>query len=204
MPSPSVVEPRTSAKRIATSTSAPPGARLSQQRVQRFGFLGEGRKPAMRNIRPPMPPNGLLQTLHRGFDGTARNMRREIASGRCPSVSSFSQPGSAMTRPYMSRSGPMRRLLTIPISHFCEKARWALDRAGLDYREERHAQGIHQVMAKRAGGGKTVPVLVADERIFPESEDVLRYADRHLPPKRRLFPEDGEDVVAVSRWLDDG
>jgi hypothetical protein len=28
--------------------------------------------------------------------------------------------------------GAVRRLLTIPISHFCEKARWALDRAGLD------------------------------------------------------------------------
>jgi hypothetical protein len=24
------------------------------------------------------------------------------------------------------------RLVTIPISHFCEKARWALDRAGVD------------------------------------------------------------------------
>src|SRR3954451_24869544 len=90
----------------------------------------------------------------------------------------------------------MRRLLTIPISHYCEKARWALDRAGVDYREERHAQGIHQVMAKRAGGGKTVPVLVADEGVFPESEDILRYADRHLPDERRLFPEDDGDVVA--------
>jgi glutathione S-transferase len=98
----------------------------------------------------------------------------------------------------------MRRLLTIPISHFCEKARWALDRAGLDYREERHAQGIHQVAARRAGGGRTVPVLVAEDGVFAESEDIVRYADRHLPPERRLFPEDDEDVVAVSRWLDAG
>ena len=29
------------------------------------------------------------------------------------------------------------RLVTIPISHFCEKARWALDRAGVDYVEQR-------------------------------------------------------------------
>ena len=33
-----------------------------------------------------------------------------------------------------------RRLLTIPISHYCEKARWALERAGLAYREERHVR----------------------------------------------------------------
>src|SRR3954449_2192817 len=108
------------------------------------------------------------------------------------------------SRHRLSGSEPMRRLLTIPISHFCEKARWALDRAGLEYREERHAQGIHQVAARRAGGGRTVPVLVADDGVFPESEDIVRYADRHLPPERRLFPEGDEDVVAVSRWLDAG
>ena len=54
----------------------------------------------------------------------------------------------------------MLRLVTIPISHYCEKARWALDRAGIGYREERHVQGIHQLAARRAGGGITVPVLV--------------------------------------------
>jgi glutathione S-transferase len=98
----------------------------------------------------------------------------------------------------------MRRLITIPISHFCEKARWALHRAGLDYREERHIQGVHQLAAKRAGGGITTPVLVADEGVFGESEDILRYADTHLPAERRLFPEDDEEIVALSRWLDGG
>ena len=48
-------------------------------------------------------------------------------------------------------SASVRRLITIPISHYCEKARWALDRAGLAYREERHVQGVHQVVSKRAG-----------------------------------------------------
>ena len=68
------------------------------------------------------------------------------------------------------------------MSHFCEKARWALDRAGLDYVEERHVQGVHQVLARRAGGGRTVPVLVTDEGVFPESEAILRYADAQLDP----------------------
>jgi len=101
----------------------------------------------------------------------------------------------------------VRRLLTIPISHFCEKARWALDRAGLEYVEERHVQGIHQVLARRAGGGKTVPVLVAEEGVFAESEDILRYADERLDPERRLFPADPRllgDVEKLSRWLDAG
>jgi Glutathione S-transferase, N-terminal domain len=67
----------------------------------------------------------------------------------------------------------LRRLLTIPISHFCEKARWALERADLDYVEERHVQGIHRVKARRAGGGATVPVLVTEEGVFAESEEIL-------------------------------
>ena len=74
----------------------------------------------------------------------------------------------------------VRRLITIPISHYCEKARWALERAGLDYAEERHVQGISILVARRAGGGETMPVLVADEGVFGESEEILRYADEHL------------------------
>src|SRR5438270_7830337 len=55
------------------------------------------------------------------------------------------------------------RLITIPISHYCEKVRWALERAGMAYREERHVQGVHRLAARRAGGGITVPVLVTPE-----------------------------------------
>jgi glutathione S-transferase len=103
--------------------------------------------------------------------------------------------------------GAMRRLITIPISHFCEKARWALERAGLPYQEERHVQGVHQVVARRAGGGKTVPVLVTPEGVLPESEAILAYADESLPSELRLVPSEPalrEEVESLSRWLDEG
>ena len=70
-----------------------------------------------------------------------------------------------------------RRLLTIPISHFCEKARWALERAGLAYREERHVQGIHSFAARRAGGGSTVPVLVTPAGAIGESREIVEWVD---------------------------
>jgi glutathione S-transferase len=98
----------------------------------------------------------------------------------------------------------MRRLLTIPISHYCEKARWALERAGLAYSEERHVQGVHILVARRAGGRETVPVLIAEEGVSNESEDILRYADRALPEEARLFPAGDHEVETVSRWLDEG
>ena len=89
--------------------------------------------------------------------------------------------------------------MTIPISHFCEKARWALDRAGVDYVEERHLQVIHVVAARRAGGGRTVPVLVtADGRCSPSPRTSCAGPTRSSPrsggctptarsaPRRRL------------------
>jgi glutathione S-transferase len=84
----------------------------------------------------------------------------------------------------------LHRLLTIPISHFCEKARWALDRAGVEYAEERHVQGIHRIVAGRAGGGTTVPVLVTGERVLSES----RWGRRDLGIDGDTVRVDGENV----------
>src|SRR6185503_8213781 len=100
----------------------------------------------------------------------------------------------------------MLRLVTIPISHYCEKARWALERAGIPYREERHVQGIHRVAARRAGGGRTVPVLVTPDGSLGESEEILLWVDDRTPPEQRLFPADpGEraEVMQLCRRLDE-
>jgi glutathione S-transferase len=98
------------------------------------------------------------------------------------------------------------RLITIPISHFCEKARWALDRAGLPYREERHVQGVHQLISRRAGGRGTVPVLVTTDGVFGESEEILDWVDQRTVPEQRLFPVEGDEraeVLALCRRFDD-
>ncbi|MGD0454129.1 MAG: glutathione S-transferase family protein [Solirubrobacteraceae bacterium] len=91
------------------------------------------------------------------------------------------------------------RLVTIPISHYCEKARWALERAEVPYREERHVQGIHRFAARRAGGGATVPVLVTPERAIGESQEILAWVDGRTPPERRLFPDEPEARREVDR-----
>jgi glutathione S-transferase len=91
------------------------------------------------------------------------------------------------------------RLITIPISHYCEKARWALERAGIEYHEERHVQGIHQLVARRAGGGTTVPVLVTPKLVLGESEQILMWADPQTSAPRRLFPDQPNDRAEVER-----
>ena len=102
---------------------------------------------------------------------------------------------------------PANRLVTIPISHFCEKARWALDRAQIPYTEERHLQGIHVAHAWRAGGGRTVPVLItADGEVLPESAAIVRWADRCLQPRDQLYPAGPPALEAarIEAWLDAG
>src|SRR5690242_2129215 len=85
-----------SANSTAISTSAPPAGSESQHRVQRLGFLRDGLKPATRSTRPPMPPNGLLQSLHRGAEGRYRKTRRARTSDPCPSLSTWSQSPDAL------------------------------------------------------------------------------------------------------------
>jgi glutathione S-transferase len=92
-------------------------------------------------------------------------------------------------------------LITIPISHYCEKARWALERARVPYRERAHLQLIHRFAVRRAGGGTTAPVLVCGQRVFPESADILEEADRRAPEGRRLYPDD-EDAASEIRELE--
>jgi glutathione S-transferase len=95
------------------------------------------------------------------------------------------------------------RLITIPISHYCEKARWALDRVGIPYREERHIQGVHQIVARRTGGGKTVPVLVTDDEVLSESGEILEWADARMPQSERLFPQERAEVDALCARFDE-
>ncbi len=101
----------------------------------------------------------------------------------------------------------MLRLVTIPISHYCEKARWALERAEMPYREERHVQGVHQIVARRASGGITVPVLVTPDGAIGDSAEILAWVDGRTPPEHRLFPAEPEardEVERLCRRLDEG
>ena len=73
------------------------------------------------------------------------------------------------------------KLITIPFSHYCEKARWALDRAGVAYEEDGHLPLFHYLANFRAGGKRTVPVLVDGKTIVRDSTDIIAWADAQKP-----------------------
>jgi glutathione S-transferase len=86
-------------------------------------------------------------------------------------------------------SAPPARLVTIPFSHYCDKARWGLERAGVPFVEEGHVPVWHIVVAKRLGGKRTLPLLVTDEGVLTDSTDILRYAERVAVTPGRVYPE---------------
>jgi glutathione S-transferase len=92
-------------------------------------------------------------------------------------------------------------LLTIPISHYGERARWALDHAEIDYREEHHLQLFSWPHALLRGGRHTMPVLVLGGRALDDSALVVRWAsDRARAP---LYPGDTKARREVERFEDD-
>ncbi len=90
---------------------------------------------------------------------------------------------------------PNLRLLTIPISHYCEKARWALDRLGLPYVEERHLQVFHYLRSYHLSRGPNVPVLIDGDTAITDSTAILHHLDRYATAETCLYPEQDRKTV---------
>ena len=84
------------------------------------------------------------------------------------------------------------------MSHFNEKARWALALSGRPVREQRWAPGLHLagIAPLRA---RTTPVLrCADGTVLRGSDAILDHAIAHGAP---LLPADPAQARLVRRWL---
>ena len=98
----------------------------------------------------------------------------------------------------------MNTLITIPFSHYCEKARWALDWCGVPYVEQACLPGLHLKHTRRIGG-RTVPALVRDEggAALTDSTDILEWADARAPAGRKLFAEEPAARAEAKRLEDE-
>ena len=67
------------------------------------------------------------------------------------------------------------RLLVLAPSHFCERARWALDHAGINYREVRCAPGPHVVFAKRLAPDTSLPIFLTGTQVIQGSDRILAW-----------------------------
>jgi glutathione S-transferase len=117
-------------------------------------------------------------------------------------------------------------LIAIPVSHYCEKIRWALTRSEIPFVEERHMPPFHRFATRRVGrktelvteaehhlspinrfvsrfvGGQSVPVLITETGILTNSEEILKYVDAIASDRLKLYPTDSENRQQVENLVE--
>jgi glutathione S-transferase len=94
-------------------------------------------------------------------------------------------------------------LITMPHSHYAEKARWALDYLALPYVERPQLPLFHR-LATRPHGGTSVPVLAHGRRTLTDSSAIVLWADEATGGDV-LFPHDEaprSEVLALEDEFD--
>lgn len=93
------------------------------------------------------------------------------------------------------------RLYQFAISHFCEKARWALAYKGASDVEPVYlVPGPHMFVVKRMAKRTTVPILEDGGQTIQGSNEILNHLEVKFPEKR-LLPDDPALVEAVHEWV---
>lgn len=87
-------------------------------------------------------------------------------------------------------------LWQLPVSHFNEKVRWALDYKGIEHERCSVVPGYHQFKAWRLSGGKTLPVLELQGRRIRNSSDIVAALEQYKPDPA-LYPSDPAERSAA-------
>ena len=90
-------------------------------------------------------------------------------------------------------------LYQFPISHYCEKARWALDYKGVAYQTKTLLPGLHIKTLKRIAPDSTVPLLRIHDVTIQGSDQVIDYLDKQLSAKP-LTPQDKTQRQQATEW----
>ena len=105
----------------------------------------------------------------------------------------------------MSRSKTV--LWHIPISHYNEKARWALEYKGIDHKRRAVPPPAHMAAAYAItrGRGYTLPLLQLNGQAIGDSTEIIAALETHQP-EPALYPADRDDrerALALEDFFDE-
>jgi glutathione S-transferase len=92
----------------------------------------------------------------------------------------------------------------IPLSHFSEKVRWALDHKGIAHRRKRISSN-YLFKAWRATGHGTLPILFLDAHAIGDSTRIIAALEERYP-EPALYPRDGaarQRALALEDYFDE-
>lgn len=99
----------------------------------------------------------------------------------------------------------MITLYQFHFSHFCEKARWALDYKGLPHVRKNLLPGLHKRVARNLAPRSGLPILVDNGTVVQDSTSIITFLDERYPD-RPLTPRDAQEAKDALEWeeyLDD-
>ena len=93
----------------------------------------------------------------------------------------------------------MITLYQFPISHYCEKVRWALDYKNIDYRVKNLLPGLHVKKARALTGSAEVPIIKHEKNVISNSSAIISYIDEVFTDKM-LTSADNDIRDASLEW----
>jgi glutathione S-transferase len=93
----------------------------------------------------------------------------------------------------------------LEISHYNEKARWALDYKGVAHVRRAVRPGLQELTARRLRAGRTVPILALNGRAIGDSTKIIEEIERRWP-EPPLYPADPDErsrALELEDYFDD-
>jgi len=100
-------------------------------------------------------------------------------------------------------------LLQFSTSHYCRKARLALNYKGISFQVENLTPGLHVLKLKPLTGLTTIPVLLPQEagqpQVVADSTQIFHYLEQYqpLPPLKLVNPQQQIQAELLEDWLDE-
>lgn len=96
-------------------------------------------------------------------------------------------------------------LYVFNISHYCEKARWALDHFGIEHQVKHVMVGTHRRIARKLGAVRgSVPFLQAGDLVVAGSSAIIDWGEAQRGAQApSLSGDDPEQARAIEKRLDD-
>jgi glutathione S-transferase len=104
----------------------------------------------------------------------------------------------------VSSAGALPVLWQLRVSHYNEKARWALDYKGIAHERRSFAPGAHRLRGRLKWKGRTTPILDVDGRTIGDSTEIIAALEERWPdpPLYPADPADRERAIELEEFFD--
>jgi len=91
------------------------------------------------------------------------------------------------------------KLITMYGSPWSERVRWAFAFKRLPYEKQNYEAGVDEAAVKKLTGQAMVPVLIAGDKVIPDSSAILDWLEE-TRPEPALLPKSAKERAMVTLW----